>query len=74
MYAIGSRQELEALTKQLEANHRMTRHLVEELARKSVGPGVDTEALTDALDAVSLCQLLTAMLSDAMRDHFNGKN
>lgn len=62
MYAIGSRQELEALTRQLEANVRVTRALLDD------GNG---DAVKDMLE---LQALYLGMLQQAITDHFNGKN
>lgn len=62
MYAIGSRQELEALTAQLTANVRVTRALLDD----GNGDGVK--------DMLELQALYLGMLMQAIGDHFNGRN
>lgn len=62
MYATGSREEIEALTKHLIDNHRCVRYAVEQ------------GDVAVALDLIDTGQLFAGMLLDAVRDHFNGKN
>lgn len=61
-YAIGSREELEALTKHIEANAR--------IALAYVRDG----ALEQAEEVISDGLLFAAMLHDAIKDHFVGRN
>lgn len=63
MYATGSRQEIEALTRHLIDNHRVIMAAVENDAAKET-----------VLDLVGTGQLFTNMLLDAIHDHFAGKN
>lgn len=62
MYATGSRQELEALVHHLADNHRIALARLEDSDREGL-----QEILGTGL-------LFTAMLLDALNDHFNQKN
>lgn len=62
MYAIGSREELENLIRMLQANQKLLLFFIRE---------GDTEK---ALELAELDGLITAMLQDAVKDHFNGRN
>lgn len=67
MYAIGSRQELEALVHHLENNHRILFGMLKD-------PSADPEDILDILEIVGHGLLFCSMLRDAIRDHFAGKN
>lgn len=62
MYAIGSREELEALVRQLAANTKVTRALLSDGQHEQ------------AADMLEISDLYAAMLQQALADHFNGKN
>lgn len=62
MYALGSREELEALAQQMRYNNALLRH------------AVNHESKENTLDYLEVSDLLVGMLLDSLADHFNGRN